>query len=114
MKRTKKLLALVLAMMMAFSIMAVTAAAHGDEDEGVMPLGLEVQCPNPNCRQSLIQETMTLEGPVVIFTCSTCGQNHTVPSIAVYVRSVCTRDCSHKRFCDIMKKWSYKKSNMNK
>ena len=42
MKRTKKLLALVLAMMMAFSIMAVTAAAHGDE--GVMPLYDVARC----------------------------------------------------------------------
>lgn len=50
MKKTKKLLALVLAMVMAFSLMAVTAAAYGAEehehecvvcceDEGVMPLG---------------------------------------------------------------------------
>lgn len=50
MKRTKKMLALVLAMVMAFSLLAVTAAAYGaeehehecaacSEDEGVMPLG---------------------------------------------------------------------------
>ena len=26
----------------------------------------------------------------------------------------CFRACSHKRGCDIMKKWSYEKSNMNK
>ena len=101
MKRTKRLLALVLAMMMAFSMLAIPAAAHGDEDEGIMPLGLEIQCPNPACRQSLIQETMELDGPSVKFTCRTCGQNHTVPSIAVYVRSVCTH-CTYKT------EWNFK------
>ena len=49
MKRSKKLLALVLVMIMAFSLMAVTAAAYDaghehdcavcSEDEGIMPLG---------------------------------------------------------------------------
>ncbi len=49
MKCSKKLLALVLAMVLAFSLMAVTAAAYDaghehdcmvcSEDEGIMPLG---------------------------------------------------------------------------
>ena len=38
MKRIKRLLALALAMMMAFAMMAIPAAAHGEEDEGIMPL----------------------------------------------------------------------------
>ncbi len=37
MKKTRKLLALVLAMMMAFSCMAMPAMAAGDEGEGIMP-----------------------------------------------------------------------------
>lgn len=45
MKRTKKLLALALAMMMALSCMAMPAMAHGDEDEGIMPLYEESTCP---------------------------------------------------------------------
>lgn len=50
MKKTKKLAALVLAMLMAFSLMAVTASAYDEgehvydctvccEEEGIMPLG---------------------------------------------------------------------------
>ena len=49
MKRTKRMLALVLAMMMAFSMLAIPAAAHGDEDEGIMPLYDIIPCPSPNC-----------------------------------------------------------------
>ena len=45
MKKTRKLLALVLALMMAFSCMAMPAMAHGDEDEGIMPLGEVGTCP---------------------------------------------------------------------
>ena len=44
MKKTRKLLALVLALMMAFSCMAMPAMAHGDEDEGIMPLKPWAQC----------------------------------------------------------------------
>lgn len=55
MKKMKKLLALVLAMMMAFSLMAVTAAYDAEEhehecavcyeDEGIMPLYEVGRCP---------------------------------------------------------------------
>lgn len=45
MKKTKKLAALVLALAMAFSLMAVTAAAYGHEDEGIMPMYEVVRCP---------------------------------------------------------------------
>lgn len=44
MKRTKKLLAMVLALMMALSCMAMPAMAHGDGDEGIMPLKPAYQC----------------------------------------------------------------------
>lgn len=45
MKRTKKLLVLALALMMALSCMATPAMAHGDEDEGIMPLYEATHCP---------------------------------------------------------------------
>ena len=56
MKKSRKLLAFVLAMLLAFSLMAVTAAAYDaghehdctvcSEDEGIMPLGpLGPPCP---------------------------------------------------------------------
>lgn len=44
MKRTKKMLALVLALMMAFTCLAMPAMAAA-EDEGIMPLGLQGLCP---------------------------------------------------------------------
>lgn len=44
MKKTKRLLALVLAMMMAFSLLAMPAMAAGD-DEGIMPLIEHSHCP---------------------------------------------------------------------
>ncbi|MBD5170329.1 MAG: hypothetical protein HDT20_09490 [Oscillibacter sp.] len=45
MKRTKKLLALVMAMVMAFSCMTMPAMAHGHEDDGIMPLVERIRCP---------------------------------------------------------------------
>lgn len=45
MKKTKRLLALVLAMMMAFSLLAMPAMAAGD-DEGIMPLHPMIRCEN--------------------------------------------------------------------
>lgn len=44
MKKTKKLLAMALALMMAFSCMAMPAMAHDDEDEAIMPLGPGFTC----------------------------------------------------------------------
>ena len=44
MKKTKKLLALVLAMMMAFSLMAMPAMAVAADDDGIMPVGTMIQC----------------------------------------------------------------------
>lgn len=83
MNKSRKLLALVLAMIMAFSLMAVTAAAyeaedghdHGCtvccEDEGVMPLG---PVPGPWCRYcgaSLSPQ----EGPdgTIKYVCAFCS-----------------------------------------
>ena len=57
MKRTKKLLALVMAMVMAFSLMAVTAAAYGAEEhthaETVEPKGVAMQC--EYCGRGMLQ-----------------------------------------------------------
>ena len=57
MKLTKKLAALVLAMMMALSVMAMPAAAYGG-DSGVMPLGGVRTCP---CGKSVSAYTYTQE-----------------------------------------------------
>ena len=59
MKRTKKLLALVLAMMMAFTTLVLPAAAHGSEDEGVMPLSLQRPCTEPYCSGTVTSRTET-------------------------------------------------------
>ncbi len=45
MKKTKKLAALVLAMVMAFSCMTVPAMAHGHEDAGIVPMIQRIPCP---------------------------------------------------------------------
>lgn len=90
MKNTKKLLALVLAMMMAFSIMAMTASAAQDAeaghvhteacecgDEGIMPTGVAVSCPVCGGRAELIQEydpsTQTTRSRIICL--SGCGAN---------------------------------------
>ena len=48
MKKTKKLLALALALMLSLSCMAMPAMAHGDGDEGIMPLGMQAFCARCN------------------------------------------------------------------
>ena len=48
MKKARKLAALVLALMVAFSCMSMPAMAHEDEDDGIMPLYEAVLC--PKCR----------------------------------------------------------------
>lgn len=58
MNLTKKLAALVLAMMMALSVMAMPAAAYGG-DSGVMPLGGVRTC--PECGRSVSAYTHTEE-----------------------------------------------------
>ena len=64
MKNTKKLLALVLALMMAFSLMAVTAAAAGTEEhehthacstETIQPRTPAMQCPECGATMSVVK-----------------------------------------------------------
>lgn len=77
MKKTKKLLALVLAMMMAFSLMAVTAAAYGADEhehthvcseETIQPRIPAMRC--PVCDEAMIAH-VRYNGTqrVVDFTC---------------------------------------------
>ena len=84
MKRTKRLLALVLAMMMALSIMAVTAAAYDAEehnhecaacceDEGIMPLGITRRCTEPGC-SGTVSRYSTLKYESINGVCPLCGQ----------------------------------------
>ncbi len=73
MKRTKRLLALVLAMMMAFAMLAMPAAAHGDEDEGIMPLGITRRCTEPGC-SGTVSRYSTLDRVLVNGVCPECGK----------------------------------------
>lgn len=86
MKRTKKMLALVLAMVMAFSLLAVTAAAYGaeehehecaacSEDEGVMPRGAVRPCTRENCdgTMELVNRRDNSGNIYKAFVCDRCG-----------------------------------------
>lgn len=95
MKRTKKLLALALALMMAFSCMAMPAMAHGDEDEGIMPLYEVHVC--PKCLTGeMIEEKSELMflGQFYSFPCKVCGQTHTLQAAYIFSRWKCL-DCSY-------------------
>ena len=84
MKRTKKLLALVMAMVMAFSLMAVTAAAADAEehehkcaacceDDGIMPAGTMGYC--PYCG-GVAEYVMKPGSGTIHFTCfGECGRS---------------------------------------
>lgn len=81
MKRTKRFAALVLAMMMAFSIMAVTAAAYDGADGHVHEACCEneiepriktVKC--PKCGGSAYEHTGYSGGkPITWLECEECG-----------------------------------------
>ena len=85
MRRSKKLLSLVMAMLMAFSLMAVTAAAYdaGHEhdcavysEEGIQPRRPAAWC--HSCGQAMIcyscqVETYVHEGDKYKFVCPKCG-----------------------------------------
>ena len=83
MKKTKKLLALVLALVMAFSLMAVTAAAYGAEEhnhdgacsvETIQPRKPGGFCPNCLGPASYYVSGRT-EGdrPIYVYDCPNCG-----------------------------------------
>ena len=94
MKRTKKLLALVLAMMMAFTALVLPAAAHGDEDNGVMPLHEVISC--PICRNS-VPVTIVPEyywDAAFATTCSNSSDKHAHIPYRNYKVAVCGQ-CGH-------------------
>lgn len=92
MKKTRKLLALVLAMLMALSCMAVPAMAHEDEEE-IMPLGEVIRC--QKCGGVA---DVTRTGPLYVGTtevyCPIVGGYHMHDVFNSYVFSEC-RDCGH-------------------
>ncbi len=82
MKKSKKLAALVLAMVMALSLMAVTAAAYGEEhvhdgtccEEAIQPRKPGApECPSCNILMTDTGGGYENEKPVRYFRCSKCG-----------------------------------------
>lgn len=108
MKKTKKMLALVLAMVMAFAMLAVTASAYDVEehdhecaacceDEGIMLLGEVVPCPKPNCNG--VCDTTRYHEDTNQYIASSCdGLNQPMAHWhclrTFYVQTVC-RSCSY-------------------
>lgn len=93
MKRSKKLLSLVMAMLMAFSLMAVTAAAYGEGHEHDCAVCSEEEiarkpamwCPQCGASASVIGKQPWTEGHstgyLYTFDCPNCGTvHHFVPS----------------------------------
>lgn len=76
MKRTKKLLAMALALMMAFSCMAMPAMAAG-EDEGIMPLGEHMQCLLCGRDIAIVIEPQYHYNEAYATTCSRSSTKHT-------------------------------------
>ena len=100
MKRTKRLLALVLAMMMAFSMMAIPAAAHG---EAVSPAGVVTRC--PECGANTYEEIDELDGaPKIVFGCIYKEGRHEHPSTITYVRAKCSS-------CTYATNWGYRSTS---
>lgn len=73
MKKTKKLLAMVLALMMALSCMAMPAMAA--EDEEIMPFAVGRDCTEPNCSGIVSLRTLsrTMNWNT---TCEKCSYEH--------------------------------------
>lgn len=77
MKKTKKLAALVLAMVMAFSLMAVTASAYGAEhehdgtccEESIQPRRPAAQCLYCALGMDEYEAGMDKDGRYIIFKC---------------------------------------------
>ena len=79
MKRSKKLLALVLVMIMAFSLMAVTAAAYdaGHEHDCAVcsEEGIQPRIPAKICYSCQVEMTYVHGGTQYKFVCPKCGQD---------------------------------------
>lgn len=76
MKKTKKLLALFLALMMALSCMVMPAMAHGHEDDGIMPL-YEIN-PCPRCGKNAEYHPDKVTGEIWV-VCLNALCNYTGP-----------------------------------
>lgn len=90
MKKTKRLLALVLAMMMAFSLLAMPAMAAGD-DEGIMPLGIQAFCARCSEMRGVVYRDSVYVRTKVNVVCGKNSHHHTHD---VY-RDVVEYDCGH-------------------
>ena len=77
MKKMKKLAALVLAMVMAFSCMMMPAMAHGHDDEGIMPMKPWMKCPE----------------------CGTGCEAHNIPGLIDYPEGCKTTPWPHSHAC---------------
>ena len=88
MKKTKKLLALVLAIVMAFAMLAIPAAAHGDEDEGIMPLYVVGKC---SCGGTITSTSRVLRTySSTVYSCPAHpGHTHTHSYTEVYHLTSC-------------------------
>ena len=77
MKKSRKLLTLVLAMIMAFSLMAVTAAAYdaGHEHDCAVcsEEGIQPRIPAKICYSCQVEMTYVHEGDKYKFVCPKCG-----------------------------------------
>lgn len=93
MKKAKKLVALVLAMVMAFSIMATTAAACGVEEhehtgacsaEAIQPRKPAARC--SGCGQAMSEGTTSTDGGgrYTIYTCQTAECDYRGDPIKIY------------------------------
>lgn len=87
MKRTKRMLALVLAMMMAFAMLAIPAAAHGDEDEGIMPLYEVGICPYCNESKTVVNRDHYTH--TYATTCKNSGTTHKHTTYHNYIEFEC-------------------------
>ncbi len=74
MRKMKKLAALCLAMLMAFSIMAVTAAAYDAADDGIMPIPAARKC--SNCTDGVVSMWTATRYMRMETTCKDCSFRH--------------------------------------
>lgn len=89
MKQMKKLAALVLAMVMAFSCMVVPAMAAGDEGEGIMPRKPVYTC--AECGGYAEMSTSERTGSMQVESCSDVHKKHYHDAIIVTKTITCEK-----------------------
>lgn len=94
MKKTKKLAALFLALMMALSCMAMPAMAAGEDedDEGIMPLGPLTMCSYCKTMQEIIEEGPWFE---MENTHARCSSHPWIDHVHSYEVKYVVLDCGH-------------------